>query len=78
MKAVFFKCQIPLERQSIDESGNLSFDIVKRDMQQGEVVDINSYDNSLMEFSDGSIWWTPDSKLFNIVGIPGPTQSCCG
>ena len=78
MKAVFFKCQIPLERQSIDASGNISFDVIRRDMQQGEVVDVSSCDDYFMEFSDGSIWWNPDRKLFNIVGIPQVQQSCCG
>lgn len=80
MKAVFFKCSIPLETSTIDASGNISIQTVIRNMEQGEVVDVNGYSEGegLMEFSDGSIWWVPDKKLFNIVGVGGPAPSCCG
>lgn len=78
MKAVFFKCQIPLEIQSIDPSGYISIETTVRHMEQGEVVDVISCDDTLMEFSNGSIWWTPNRKLFNVVGQGSPVQSCCG
>lgn len=77
MKAVFFKCQIPLEISHIDPSGNISILTEMKDIEQGAVFDVN-YDESLMEFQNGAIWWSPDRNLFQIVGVPTPPQSCCG
>jgi cytidylate kinase len=79
VKAVFFKSTITVEIHRIDENGKIQIDSVLRSMEQGEVVEVSEYEEgSLMIFADGSIWWTPDKNLFNIVGVGSPTQSCCG
>lgn len=76
MKAVFFKCQIPLEFYSIDTSGNINVRTEMRNMEQGEVVECN-YSEGIMEIGNAT-WWNPDRKLFNLVGQGSPAQSCCG
>lgn len=78
MKAVFFKCSIPIEVTSLNEEGQIVTETIMRNMEQGEVVDVISYsENSLMELAEG-VWWLPDKNLFNLVGIAPPIQSCCG
>lgn len=76
MKAVFFKSTIPIEISRLDENGQIVTEIIHRNMEQGEVVEVE-YSEGFMEFPEG-IWWVPDKNLFNIVGIGGPIEKCCG
>lgn len=76
MKAVFFKCEIPLDIYTLDASGNISVETIVRSMEQGEVVDC-TWSDDFMEIGE-AIWWGPDRKLFNLIGLPKPQESCCG
>ncbi len=80
MKAVFFHCTIPVEIHQLNDEGKIEVLTVNRQMMQGEVVEVLAYsEGGLMEFTDGSIWWVPDKKLFNIVNAgQGNQNSCCG
>lgn len=77
MKAVFFKCEIPLDIYRMDPSGNISVETVVRSMEQGEVVDC-TYSEDFMEIGEG-IWWGPDPRLFNLVNTgQSKVIGCCG
>lgn len=77
MKAVFFKCEIPLDIYRMDPSGNISVETVVRSMEQGEVVDC-TYSEDFMEIGEG-VWWGPDPRLFNLVNIgQSKVVGCCG
>lgn len=78
MKAVFFKSTIPIEIYEENEDGRIEPKTIMRSMEQGEVVDISYIDDGMMQFSNGTIWWVPDKKLFNIVQQGGPVEKCCG
>lgn len=80
MKAVFFKSTIPIEIHRLDENGKIVIESVTRHMEQGEVVEVLEYsESSMMILDGGAIWWNPDKKYFNLVGVgTGPVEKCCG
>lgn len=79
MKAVFFKSTIPIEIYEENKDGRIEPKTIMRSMEQGEVVNIVEYNDGLMMFEGGAIWWVPDKTLFNIVNYGSQNvEKCCG